>query len=88
MNRSHNCRVSVAALRPWPFGPPLRGRATVCYADSLPAIRKARQSTRPQALAPAGGLTWTLSNQIYGNELRNIDQKVSNRNQDLTPIIL
>ncbi len=62
MNRSHACRVSVAALRPWPFGPPLRGRAPGCYADSLAAIRKARQSTHPQALAPVGGLAWSQSN--------------------------
>ncbi len=56
MSRSHDCRVSVAALRPWPFGPPLRGGAPGGYADSLAAIEKARQSTRAQALAPVGGL--------------------------------
>ena len=56
MNRSHDSRISVAALRPWPFGPPLRGRAPGCYADPLAATRKVRQSAYPQALAPVGGL--------------------------------
>jgi hypothetical protein len=27
MNRNTECLTTVAALRPWPFGPPLRGRA-------------------------------------------------------------
>ena len=43
---NHSQRVGVAALRPWPFGPPLRGRAPGCYADSLAAVRKVRQFTR------------------------------------------
>lgn len=62
MNRSHDGRVSVAALRPWPFGPPLRGRAPGCYADSVAGIRKARQSSHAQALAPVGGLAWSHLN--------------------------
>jgi hypothetical protein len=58
MNRSHDCRIRVAALRPWPFGPPLRGRALGCYPDPLAATRKARPAVRAQALAPVGGLAW------------------------------
>ena len=58
----------LAALRPWPFGPPLRGRAphseaglrVACGLD--PAAR--RTSTNGplpsrQATAPAGDLAWT-----------------------------
>jgi hypothetical protein len=62
MNRSHDCRTSVAALRPWPFGPPLRGRASGCYAGSLAATQKAREFTHPQALVPVGDLAWSQPN--------------------------
>jgi len=37
MNRSPEFRTGVAALRPWPFGPPLRGRASRCDAGPLAA---------------------------------------------------
>jgi hypothetical protein len=65
MNRSHECRTSVAALRPWPFGPPLRGRASRHDAGPLAAICRGKSArydrtpsghTRVQALAPVGGL--------------------------------
>ena len=65
MNRSHECQTSVAALRPWPFGPPLRGRAPRRDAGLLAAIcrvtprrhdRTRSSHTRVQALAPVGGL--------------------------------
>jgi len=65
MNRSPERLTTVAALRPWPFGPPLRGRAP--HSDG--GQRAARSSgarprrdaatvgpARPQALAPVGGL--------------------------------
>lgn len=61
MNRSHDYRISVAPLRPWPFGPPLRGRAPGRYADPLVANPKVGQSARVQALAPVGGLAWSHS---------------------------
>jgi hypothetical protein len=62
MNRVHQCRTGVALLRPWPFGPPLRGRAPHrdagtqaspkhdCY--ELPGVSPAS--------APAGGLASPL----------------------------
>jgi hypothetical protein len=65
MNRSPESRTGVAALRPWPFGPPLRGRAPRRDAGPLaapgrstpPSRGKSTASpARPQALAPAGGL--------------------------------
>jgi len=38
MNRSPEFRTGVAALRPWPFGPPLRGRAPRRDAGPLAAL--------------------------------------------------
>ena len=58
MNRSHESRTVVSALRPWPFGPPLRGRAP--RRDDGP--RAAHTSL--QALAPVGGLA--CPHTIYG----------------------
>jgi hypothetical protein len=58
----------LAAFRPWPFGPPLRGRAprgeaglrVACGLDPS-AWRSPGNGPRPrrQATAPAGGLAWT-----------------------------
>ena len=58
----------LAALRPWPFGPPLRGRAArseaglrvACGLDPT-ARRTPTNGPLPncQATAPAGGLAWT-----------------------------
>jgi len=65
MSRSHECQTSLTALRPWPFGPPLRGRAPRGEAGLLAAICRGTSfrhagphsgHTRVQALAPAGGL--------------------------------
>jgi hypothetical protein len=66
MNRSPVHRTSVAALRPWPFGPPLRGRAP--RSDAGPPAAPGQRAPAPaqsngarsrrQALAPAGGLAW------------------------------
>ena len=41
--------AGVAALRPWPFGPPLRGRAE-------PSDASHRAARSREATAPAGGL--------------------------------
>ena len=67
MNRRAEFRTGVAALRPWPFGPPLRGRAPRSDAGPRvalgppPGSRRADPAARPpraQATAPAGGLAW------------------------------
>ena len=64
MKRSPTFRSGVAALRPWPFGPPLRGRAP--RSDAGPLASPGRGAPprgqpngalpRRQALAPVGGL--------------------------------
>ena len=67
MNRRLKWRTGVATLRPWPFGPPLRGRAP--RRDAGPRDAPAQGATprhhphpagrtRRQALAPLGGLAW------------------------------
>lgn len=53
MNIVHQCRTGVALLRPWPFGPPLRGRAPQHNAGTLTAstaerhVRQSPTSTSP-----------------------------------------
>jgi hypothetical protein len=64
MNHSPESRTVVAALRPWPFGPPLRGRAPRSddgpqAAPGLGAPLRGQSICtvpRRQALAPVGGL--------------------------------
>ena len=64
MNYSPEQRIGVAALRPWPFGPPLRGRALRCATDTLAChglivcLRSQPDGGFPMrlALAPVGGL--------------------------------
>jgi hypothetical protein len=65
MSRSHEGRTDVAALRPWPFGPPLWGRAPRRNVGSQAAPRRGTAPRhedptfghmRRQALAPFGGL--------------------------------
>lgn len=64
MNRSPEYRTGVAALRPWPFGPPLRGRAPRYDACPLAApglgARGPSSGALPggQAWAPIGGAAW------------------------------
>jgi hypothetical protein len=48
----HRARWYLIELRPWPFGPPLRGRATL---DEVPT------NVAHQATAPVGGLALLLS---------------------------
>ena len=67
MNANFWSRLCHAALRPWPFGPPLRGRAPRGVAQA-PAARGAALPARytpasgprsgDQATAPVGGLAW------------------------------
>ncbi len=54
MNRSHDCQISLVALRPWPFGPPLRGRAPGHQADLLAAARNDVSSRAPWHWPPLG----------------------------------
>jgi hypothetical protein len=57
-----------APLRPWPFGPPLRGRAPRGVPGGLPPQRQAaptregriNASPQCQATAPVGGLACML----------------------------
>jgi len=50
-------RTSGAARRPWPFGPPLRGRASRSTAGAQPTARSdAPSPCGYQAAAPVGGL--------------------------------
>jgi len=49
MNHSHSFHPSLAAFRPWPFGPPLRGRAP-CGEARVPA---AHVHANPAGLSPA-----------------------------------
>jgi hypothetical protein len=66
MIRNPESRTGVAAFRPWPFGPPLRGRAPRRNAGPLTANDLgAHLGDQPngvlperQALAPVGGLSW------------------------------
>jgi len=70
MNRSPDIRSGAAARRPWPFGPPLRGRAPRSGTGPLAAPGQGRSlcsqsgyvcySTH-QALAPIGSLPWAHS---------------------------
>lgn len=39
MNRNHESRTSGAARRPWPFGPPLWGRASRSAAGTQSSAR-------------------------------------------------
>ena len=68
MNRSHAFHPCLAAFRPWPFGPPLRGRSPRGEAGVPAALRRTNQAVCPQssrsrpnakATAPVGGLAWT-----------------------------
>ena len=66
MNCNNWSHPSLAAFRPWPFGPPLRGRASRSDAGPLAAPDLgAHLCDQPngvlpgrQALAPVGGLAW------------------------------
>jgi len=62
MNSVHQCRSGVALLRPWPFGPPLRGRAPQRDAGTLAGPRAEHRELRstPPASAPVGGLASAL----------------------------
>ncbi len=59
MSSSPSSRSGLAALRPWPFGPPLRGRAPRGEAGPRAACTQATPASdtspgRP-ATAPVGG---------------------------------
>jgi hypothetical protein len=58
MNDKPDPRTGVAALRPWPFGPPLRGRAPHRHAGPRLAPRTAvPPGPTPRPPASAAGLT-------------------------------
>ena len=62
MNGIDQYRTGVAVLRPWPFGPPLRGRAPHRDAGTQVTPRSARHEWpgTPPASAPVGGLASPL----------------------------
>jgi hypothetical protein len=53
MNGNTWSHPSLAALRPWPFGPPLRGRA--------PRGEAGVRAAHGQAMSSVGGLVWLQS---------------------------
>jgi hypothetical protein len=68
MNRSHAFHPCLAAFRPWPFGPPLRGRAArgeagvpAAHGEANPAGLRPASGSRSsaQATVPVGDLAWT-----------------------------
>jgi len=72
MKRSPSSRPCLAALRPWPFGPPRRGRAPrgaagapAARGQASPVWSATASGPRKsgQATAPIGGLAW--SHPIY-----------------------
>ena len=62
MNNFYQCRTGVALLRPWPFGPPLRGRAPHRDAGTQanPKHDRCELASALPASAPAGGLASPL----------------------------
>lgn len=67
MNRTPSSHPCLAALRPWPYGPPLRGRAphgeagvgaTPGTADLAPSTAVSGLGSGGQATAPVGSLAW------------------------------
>lgn len=63
MRALHRPHTGVAVLRPWPFGPPLRGRAPHHDAGMAGALfaQDQRPGRAPSASAPAGGLAYSSS---------------------------
>ena len=62
MNSVYQCRTGVVLLRPWPFGPPLRGRAPQHDAGTLagPGVDHRELRSAPPASASVGGLAYPL----------------------------
>jgi hypothetical protein len=60
MIHSPESRTGVAALRPWPFGPPLRGRALHSAAGSqaAPTLAYSLLESTCRTTAPVGGLSF------------------------------
>ena len=58
MSAPYHPHTGVVALRPWPFGPPLRGRAPHHDAgmERGPSSPCAASRAAPPASAPVGGL--------------------------------
>jgi hypothetical protein len=63
MRSFQRAHTGVAALRPWPFGPPLRGRAPRRHTGmrDTPSGQGHRAGSAPPASAPAGGLACSPS---------------------------
>jgi len=58
MKTHQQAHTGVAVLRPWPFGPPLRGRAPHHDAgmQAAPHARRCAPTSAAPASAPVGGL--------------------------------
>ena len=62
MKRTCSDRTGVTLLRPWPFGPPLRGRAPHRDAGTQGAPRDRASRTAMRALSPGKGWATPLPN--------------------------
>jgi hypothetical protein len=60
MKHSHSFHPSLAAFRPWPFGPPLRGRAPRGEAGVTAAHGQANPAGLPPASGPCSGAQATV----------------------------
>ena len=62
MSNPYDPHTGVVVLRPWPFGPPLRGRAPQRDAGTLasPWVERQALQSAPPASAPVGGLASPL----------------------------
>jgi hypothetical protein len=75
MKHSHDSRILVVALRPWPFGPPLRGRAPGRYEDPLAVVRKAGKPTRPRHWPLSGPRLASSENSPMKREHRDNNER-------------
>lgn len=88
MKNVYQCRTSVTLLRPWPFGPPLRGRAPQHDAGTL-AGPKAEHHAQQSVAAPASAPGWrpglaSTDRLCFMKIISTNNKKVSNGNQDVT----
>ncbi len=60
MNSVYQYDTSVALFRPWPFGPPLRGRAPQHDAGMLAGPKAEHHALQSAAAAHVGGLASPL----------------------------
>ena len=85
MRAQHQSQTGVAVLRPWPFGPPLRGRAPHHDARMAASLSTHSHGLRPAPSASAGGGgRFAIPLLCAMKTISTNNQKVSNGNQDVT----